>query len=240
MGFMSQEMMILLSTAAFLGFFHTLLGPDHYLPFIVMGKARTWSMNKTVWITMACGMGHVASSVLLGFVGIALGVAVTKLVAVESFRGNLAAWALIAFGLVYFAWGMRRAWKNKPHEHVHFHADGHPHEHPHVHTAEHAHVHEMENKRNITPWVLFTIFVLGPCEPLIPILMYPAAKDNVWGLLLVTLVFGSVTILTMVGIVVASSWGIGHLPLKKVERFTHALAGGSICLCGLAIQFLGL
>jgi len=124
---MSQEMIILLSTAAVLGFFHTLLGPDHYLPFIVMGKARQWSMAKTTWITVLCGMGHVASSVLLGFIGIALGMAVTKLVVVESFRGNLAAWALIAFGLVYFVWGMRRAWKNKPHQHSHFHTEGHTH-----------------------------------------------------------------------------------------------------------------
>jgi nickel/cobalt exporter len=237
---MTQEMIILLSTAAFLGFFHTLLGPDHYLPFIVMGKARQWSMVKTTWITVLCGMGHVASSVLLGFIGIALGMAVTKLVVVESFRGNLAAWALIAFGLVYFVWGMRRAWKNKPHQHSHFHTDGHTHIHAHLHTEEHAHVHEMENKGSITPWVLFTIFVLGPCEPLIPIIMYPAAKENIGGLLLVTLIFGAVTILTMVGIVIASTWGINRLPLKKVERFTHALAGGSICLCGLAIQFLGL
>lgn len=237
---MSQEMLILLSTAAFIGFFHTLLGPDHYLPFIVMGKARKWSMVKTSWITVLCGMGHVASSVLLGFIGIALGLAVTKLVAVESFRGNLAAWALIAFGLVYFVWGMRRAGKNKTHEHFHFHADGHIHIHKHVHTEEHAHVHEMENKGNITPWVLFTIFVLGPCEPLIPVIMYPAVKENVGGLLLVTLVFGAVTISTMLGVVIASTWGINRLPLKKVERFTHALAGGSICLCGLAIRFLGL
>jgi len=118
--------------------------------------------------------------------------------------------------------------------------EGHTHIRAHVHTEEHAHVHEMENKGNITPWVLFTIFVLGPCEPLIPIIMYPAAKENVGGLLLVTLIFGAVTILTMVGIVIASTWGINRLPLKKVERFTHALAGGSICLCGLAIQFLEL
>ena len=237
---MSQEMLILISTAAFIAFFHTLLGPDHYLPFIVMGKAGKWSMIKTTWITALCGIGHVASSVLLGVIGIALGVAVTRLVAVESFRGNLAAWALIAFGLIYFVWGMRRAWKNKPHEHSHFHADGHTHIHKHVHAEDHAHVHEAENKRNLTPWVLFTIFVLGPCEPLIPILMYPAAKANLGALLLVTLVFSAVTILTMVGIVVTSSWGINRLPLKKMERFTHALAGGSICLCGLAIQFLGL
>jgi len=33
---MSNELMILLVTAASIGFFHTLLGPDHYLPFIVI------------------------------------------------------------------------------------------------------------------------------------------------------------------------------------------------------------
>ena len=237
---MSQEMIILLGTAAFIGFFHTLLGPDHYLPFIVMGKARKWSMVKTSWITVLCGMGHVASSVLLGLIGIALGLAVTKLAAVESFRGNLAAWALIAFGLVYFVWGMRRAWRHQPHEHFHFHSDGHMHMHQHAHIEEHMHVHERENAGRITPWVLFTIFVLGPCEPLIPILMYPAAKENLWGLALVTAVFGTITILTMLGMVVISLWGINRLALKNMERFTHALAGGSICLCGLAIQFLGL
>jgi hypothetical protein len=44
----------------------------------------------------------------------------------------------------------------------------------------------------------------------------------------------------MMSIVWASSWGINRLPMKTMERYTHALAGGSICLCGLAIQFLGL
>jgi len=237
---MSYELMVLVGTAAFIGFAHTLFGPDHYLPFIVMGKARRWPLFKTLWITFLCGVGHVGSSVLLGFVGIALGIAVTKLVDIESFRGNLAAWALIAFGLVYFVWGMRRAWKNKPHEHVHAHVDGKFHLHTHQHIEEHAHVHEKENSGNITPWVLFTIFVLGPCEPLIPLLMYPAAKENLSGLLLVTLTFSAVTILTMMSIVWASSWGLNRLPMKTMERYTHALAGGSICLCGLAIQFLGL
>jgi len=237
---MSQELMILLVTAASIGFFHTLFGPDHYLPFIVMGKARNWSMIRTAGITVLCGIGHVGSSVLLGLIGVALGIAVTQLEGVESFRGNLAAWALIAFGLVYFVWGMRRAWKTKPHEHVHVHANGGIHTHTHVHTEEHAHVHEGNHPANLTPWVLFTIFVLGPCEPLIPILMYPAAQGSLWGLLLVTAIFGGVTILTMLGIVMASMWGINLIPMKKMEQYTHALAGGSICLCGLAIQFLGL
>src|SRR4030066_1974221 len=134
---MSYELMILIGTAAFIGFVHTLFGPDHYLPFIVMGKARRWPLFKTLWISFLCGVGHVGSSVLLGLLGIALGFAVTKLIDIESFRGNLAAWALIAFGLVYFVWGTRRAWKNKPHKHFHIHADGDTHVHQHVHTEEH-------------------------------------------------------------------------------------------------------
>ena len=92
----------------------------------------------------------------------------------------------------------------------------------------------------MAPRILFTIFILGPCEPLIPILMYPAAKNSIPGLLLVTGVFGSVTILTMLTIVIVSSWGLSFVRLGKLERYAHAIAGATICLSGLAIQFLGL
>jgi len=235
-----EEYAVLIVTAASIGFLHTLIGPDHYLPFIVMARARHWSQLKTGWITFLCGLGHVASSVLLGIVGIALGIAVSKLEVVESFRGDFAAWALIAFGLVYFVWGLRKAWRKQPHEHRHAHLNGIAHAHAHSHESEHVHVHEAEGKTNITPWILFTIFVLGPCEPLIPILMYPAAKHSLSGVMWVTAVFGGVTILTMLGIVTASSWGLQMIPLRNAERYAHALAGGAICLSGLAIQFLGL
>jgi sulfite exporter TauE/SafE len=236
----SQELIILTVTAASIGFFHTLFGPDHYLPFIVIAKARKWSLIKTTFITVLCGIGHIGSSVLLGIVGIALGIAVTKLETLESFRGNLAAWGLIAFGLMYFVWGLRRALRNRPHKHPHFHKDGDNHVHKHIHTEEHVHVHGSEGSINITPWVLFTIFVFGPCEPLIPILMYPAAKSSLSGLILVTSVFGGVTIMTMLGIVLISILGINFLPMARLERYNHALAGATIFLCGIAIQFLGL
>jgi len=237
---MSHDLTLLAITAASLGFFHTLFGPDHYLPFIMMARARSWSLAKTGWITFLCGLGHIGSSVVLGLIGIALGVAVHRLVAIESFRGNIAAWLLIAFGLVYFAWGLRRGIRNKPHEHVHLHEDASEHNHSHVHTHEHTHVHEATNAPNITPWVLFTIFVFGPCEPLIPLVMYPAARSNWVGLALVTGTFGGVTILTMQSLVLLSTFGISFLPLGKVERYTHAIAGAAITLCGAAIVFLGL
>jgi len=236
---MSTEISVLLVTAASIGFFHTLLGPDHYLPFIVMAKARQWSSTKTAVITALCGLGHVGSSVVLGLIGVAAGIAVGKLEAVESVRGNLAAWAFIAFGLVYFAWGVRRAIKNKPHTHTHFHGDGSAHVHEHTHHQEHTHVHDSPAKVNITPWVLFTIFAFGPCEPLIPILMYPAAQSSWTGMLLVAGVFSLTTIGTMLAVVMLASRGVSFLPLGKLERFSHALAGLIIFVSGAGIALLG-
>jgi len=236
---MSHDLTVLTVAAASIGFFHTLLGPDHYLPFVVMARSGEWSRVKTTWVTLLCGLGHVLSSVVLGVIGIALGLAVTRLGAVESFRGGLAAWGLIAFGLVYFVWGLRRAIRNRPHAHHHAHADADVHSHPHTHTDEHVHVHE-KNAARTTPWILFIVFVFGPCEPLIPVLMYPAAKSSLFGIVLVAGVFSTVTIATMLGLVLTATFGISFLPMKRLERYTHALAGATVCLCGVAIRFLGL
>jgi len=227
--------MTLAGVAATIGFLHTLFGPDHYIPFIVMGKAREWSMGKTCWITILCGLGHVGSSIVLGLVGVGIGVAVSKLTSIESVRGDIAAYLFIAFGLAYFVWGVRRAIRNKPHTHIHLHPGDGDHAHKHSHIGAHSHVHDGKKKANITPWVLFTIFVFGPCEPLIPILMYPAATKSYWGLALVTTVFAAVTISTMLAVVILGTMGINFIPLKKVERYSHALAGATIALCGVLI-----
>jgi uncharacterized membrane protein len=88
---MTAELNALIITAASIGFFHTILGPDHYLPFVMMSWARKWSGVKTTLITVLCGLGHIGSSVVLGLIGVSVGIAVNKLEFVESFRGNLAA-----------------------------------------------------------------------------------------------------------------------------------------------------
>lgn len=236
---MSEDLLLLLTAAASIGFFHTLLGPDHYLPFIAMSRSGKWSLRKTTFVTLLCGIGHVLSSVVLGFLGVTFGLAVSKLEAFESFRGSLATWALISFGLVYFAWGMRSAMRQKAHEHVHAHEEENNHTHLHYHTDRHMHVHESKS-RNMTPWVLFIIFILGPCEPLIPMLMYPAAKNSRFALSLVTVIFGGITILTMLGIVLISYFGFNIIPSEKMERYTHAIAGAIISICGLSILLFGL
>jgi hypothetical protein len=256
-------LLLLAAGAAGVGVVHTLLGPDHYLPFVVLSRARGWSWRRTAAITLACGGAHVLSSVVLGFVGIGLGIALTRLTHIESVRGELAAWGLIAVGALYTAWGLRRALRGERHVHLHphplAHAHGHdpavPHHHHHHLAAGEPDVAPAprpagldvalepgaagEGARALTPWMLFIVFVLGPCEPLIPMLMVPAAAGSPWGVALVAVVFGLATLAAMLAAVWVGHAGARALPLGRLERYTHALAGFAILVSGLGIALLG-
>jgi sulfite exporter TauE/SafE len=201
-----------------------------------MSKARNWSLTKTSLITAMCGLGHVGSSIALGFIGIALGIGLSKLEIFEGVRGSLAGWAFIIFGLGYLIWAIWKKLKNKPHEHQHIHSDGTVHMHTHNHKGEHMHAH----KKKVTPWILFTIFLLGPCEPLIPFLMYPAAKSSVGGVVFVSSIFAITTIATMLVVVITASFGIKMVNFGKMEKYVHVIAGATILLSGIGMQFLGL
>ncbi len=236
---MENSITLLSVTAVSLGFFHTLLGPDHYLPFIVLSEAKKWTVRKTMFITFLCGLGHVLSSVVLGLIGIAVGISVNRLVAVESFRGNIAGWLFIAFGLVYMIISLRNLYRKKTHSHSHFHPGGSSHSHEHSHLKDHLHVHETDVVKT-TPWILFLIFIFGPCEPLIPVLMYPAAQNNIPGAIIVSVLFAVVTIATMMSIVLAFKLGFSKINLKPIEKYSNLIAGAMIFFSGVAIQFLGL
>ncbi len=87
----------------------------------------------------------------------------------------------------------------------------------------------------MTPWILFTIFLFGPCEPLIPLLMYPAAQGSFWAVAAVTLLFAAATLVTMTAMVVALRFGSLALRVPSLERYHHALAGLVLVACGIAI-----
>lgn len=256
---MNHTVLMLILAAAPVGFLHTLMGPDHYIPFIAMAKARNWRMPKTALITTLCGIGHVLSAAILGAVGLALGITFSKFSFIETWRGEIAAWILISFGLIYFAWGIRSAIKNKQHTHKHTHflqrcmsnQEFYEHEHTHMHSGEHfhpdEHVHpEVANtaiparQKELTPWILFIVFILGPCEPLIPLMMYPAIKGVTLYVLLVSLAFGIATLAAMLLAVFASLYGLRFIKMRFWERYGATLCGAIICSLGLGIKFLGL
>lgn len=230
---------VLLAGTAGVAVLHTLSGPDHYLPFVVMGRARQWSAARTVFWTALCGTGHVAGSVVIALLGAVLGYGLERVRLVEEIRGNLAAWAMIAFGAVYLAWGLKQALRAGTHGHAHTHG-GREHAHGHAHGGAHAHPHGETEGFRLTPWILFTIFVFGPCEPMIPLVMYPAAQGAWLEMWAVVAIFTALTVGAMLATVLLAVRGIRLLPLNRIGRFNHAVAGGTLLLAGCAIQFLGL
>jgi len=232
---MSAELNLLLTAAVTVACLHTVTGPDHYLPFIALSKSRSWSLPKTLFWTIVCGCGHVWSSVLLGLGGAAIGWSLSKVKGLENIRGGVAGWAMLGFGLVYGIWGLIRDHQNKRHKHFDLHPDGSVY----VYDHKHGETVRPQDRHRVTPWVLFIVFVLGPCEPMIPLLYFPAAKASWTGMLTLILVYTSFTLATMAGMVLAGFYGLHFLKTEKLERWVHALGGLTLFLCGAGMVFIG-
>ena len=70
--------------------------------------------------------------------------------------------------------------------------------------------------------------------------MYPTAQHNYFAVILVTVVFGTITIITMLSMTFAGYLGFKLFDFSKLEKHAHTLAGIVILICGLGIKFLGL
>lgn len=201
---------LLLSTAA-VGLLHA-LAPDHWLPFVMLGKAQNWSRWKLTTVTTLAGLGHVSSSLLIGGIGVALGVAAERMQLWESSRGNIASLLLIGFGLAYMVWGMKN-WGRK-------------------------HTHGMDKAKVVSYWTLFAVIVFGPCEPLIPLILAGSAYG--WAeVFLVFLLFSLTTIGTMILQVQLAAFGFSFFHFHRLEHASDVLAGGVIALTGIVIRVMG-
>jgi hypothetical protein len=67
---MTTDIASLNAAAVTIGFLHCVCGPDYYVPFVAMSRVGSWSLRKTLAVTILCGIGHIAGSVVLGFINI--------------------------------------------------------------------------------------------------------------------------------------------------------------------------
>jgi hypothetical protein len=232
---LSSELGLLLVTAITIACLHTASGPDHYVPFIALAKSRGWSCSRTLFWVVLCGCGHVWSSVLLGLGGVLAGWSLAKIEWLESVRGGIAGWALLAFGLLYLVYGLVRARQDRVHKHFDIQPEGA------VYVFEHKHGEAVrpQDRHRVTPWVMFIIFLLGPCEPMIPLLAFPAAKSSWWGMLLLIAVYTVFTLATMIGLVLLGYYGMVWAKTDQLERHLPTLGGLTIFICGAGMVFLG-
>ena len=225
---MISDTLIITSSAASLGFFHTILGPDHYLPFVAMARTNGWSGYKTAGYVAVCGVSHVLGTIFIGLLALLLGLALFSVETFQSIRGDFAGWFLLLFGATYFAWGINWAVKKSSES-----------------APENQRSTPENNKGNSnfirsTPFLLFLFFILGPCEPLLPLLVLGTEKSQFFSSFLVIMAFCLATILTMLLCVMVFYFGFSRFTiLMKFEHYMHAITGLVLFTSGFGIQFLG-
>lgn len=221
-------------TAITIAFFHTAAGPDHYLPFIVLRRSRGWSLSKTIMLTIVCGFGHVLSSVILGIIGVVLGWQMSEISIFQDVRGDMSSWALLLFGIAYLIYGIARALKVQSHKHFDVMQDD-------VYVFEHRHgeSYTPQKRVKVTPLVLFAIFVMGPSEPIIPLLFFSGTHRSPSEIAWLIALFTLTTIITMVGMVLLGNYSYHKVSTEHIDRYSHAIGGFVISMCAFGMLFLG-
>jgi len=77
---------------------HT-VSPDHWFPFIMVGRANKWKLSWVLLLALLAGIGHVGTSVAIGLIGVFAEKGMSKSVA--EFLENATPLLLIIFGFGY-------------------------------------------------------------------------------------------------------------------------------------------
>jgi len=207
----TSAFLALATGAASIGALHS-LAPDHWVPFAALARARGWSAWKTARITALCGLGHVTVSAALGLLALWFGMETLKLFGerLESVAGIL----LIAFGVAYGVWGLRKAMGEKLHHHAHV---------------------DPEKTSVLT---LFLLFSADPCVAVMP-LLFAAAPLGAWKAGAVVVTYELATLSAMIALVMLASAGAQRLRAHWLDHYGDASAGGVIAATGVAVLLLG-
>ncbi len=232
---------VLLLTAVSTAAFHTLI-PDHWLPFVLIGRARRWSLARTAAVSGVSALVHTMLSVALALA--ALGVGIESARVLGHRLEEASAVLLISFGLVYALWAWRKGGHFHPggsllhrrgetgacagaegdgaSEHLHYHADT-----------------EMI-RGGSTRGELFVALIVGlnPCVLVMPILL--AAADRGPGAIgAVSAAYCVTTIALMVGFSLAGVAGTRGIRIPGIARHMEAASGILIALVGFVFWLSG-
>jgi nickel/cobalt exporter len=232
-----------LTTVAVTGFtvafFHAAI-PTHWLPFVLVGRARGWKRAKTLGVTLAAGLGHVAVTSLIGLVIAWFGFRIDEQLgrAFPWIAGGL----LCAIGLFYF-------WRQATGRGVmHHHPPG-SHHHPGEHCGEEVDRTHWDAELKDTPLVsqragdgaaiggLFVMLTLSPCEGFLPV--YLSGVQFGWRGFFV---LSAILALGALGAMTLFTWlalqGIERLRIHNFERYEAGLLGALFAVLGVMIVVL--
>lgn len=194
-------------------FLHAAL-PTHWLPFVLVGRAQKWSLQRTLASVATAGLAHVATTAILGGLLVAAGLALDQWVA--GIVPHLSAILLFAFGGFYLVKAtLRRPAPVTPSGHVLDLTEP---------TVSHA----------AAFWGLVALLALSPGEVLLPIYM-SSAHEGLGALSLLTLAFAVGTIAGMGVFTLLARAGASLLKLEKWARYEGAILGLALIVLGLLV-----
>ena len=196
------------ATGFAVAFLHAAL-PTHWLPFVLVGRARKWPTGKILGVTLLAGLGHVALTVGLGVLVVAAGLAI------QPRLGGFFHWgvgALMAgFGLFYLVRGR------------------------HAHAQDAPQRRYGSDRAAIT--ALVVLLTLSPCEAFLP--YYLAGMEHgVVGFAALSAVLLAATAGGMLLFTGLSLAGFTRLRLERLERYESTILGVALVVIGGAVAFL--
>jgi ABC-type nickel/cobalt efflux system permease component RcnA len=233
----------LLTTIAATGFtvafFHAAI-PTHWLPFVLVSRARNWSRARTMGVALFAGLGHVTLTSLLGLIIAWFGFQL------DEHAGHwfpvLAGGLLLAIGGFYF-W---RQWRGAGVCHHHALGGHHEaskdcgHEEEHSHWEEEMKDSTLVSKRS-GDWAaisgLFVMLTLSPCEGFLPV--YLSGVHFGWtGFWVLSAILALGTLAGMTLFTWLTLVGLSRFELKNFERWEAGLLGTLFCILGVLMFVL--
>ncbi len=231
---------ILLGTAVSTSLLHTLI-PDHWIPFVLAGRARGWSAGYTALISGFSAFVHALLSLLLALGAGYLGreAAATLGETLETLAGIL----LILFGLVYAGW----SWKKGGHFHpggalLHGgrggagcsgrEGDGNP-DHLHYHPDEEL----IRGQDGTSAWTLAMIIGINPCILILPVIL-ASVEHGAGTVTLVAMAYAATTCVLMVGLSVLGVVGTRRIAPPAIARHMEMISGLLIALTGAVVMLI--
>src|SRR3989338_897776 len=199
--------LLLILGAFVLTILHTIL-PEHWMPFVLVGKVQKWSTKKTLEVAALAATGHVLITIFLGFLVLFLTEAALDYFGlVEKIVSGV---ILIGIGLIYLLFAFRKT-------HMHKHHDVLP--------------------EKATMGSLIALFSFSPCEAVIPLFILAADQSwFLWIPLSLTILF--CTILGMFVLISITLYGYRKIKLHWVEDNEKAITGALLMIIGvLALIF---
>jgi ABC-type nickel/cobalt efflux system permease component RcnA len=228
----------LLVAAAGVGFGHAIL-PDHWVPLAVVGRTRRYPLSKVARLSGLAGVTHVLVSVLLGAVIVVVGLQLRS--TVEHAQNAIVGSLLIATGLAFLVLELTG------HGHGHSHDDGAGHAHDHDHDDQHAHGHEHTHdhpdresatSRSSGHSLLAVIVPFGaaasPDLTILPVFL-AATAAGAGAAIGSVVVFGAVTIATIVGLTLFAAAGGYQVRGQWLDRWGNVFTALVLIVIGALV-----